>query len=332
MCSHFVHSQLLDKCRELELDLAGIVDASASVSYNRFQQWLDNNMHAGMSYLEKHRDARKIPKSLLADVKSLLVVGLSRQKTQTDDLAPTVSGCRIARYAWGIDYHLVLWEKLKTVAAFHKQLLPNEKTRCVVDTAPILEREYAFRAGLGWFGKNTMLINEKLGSDFFIGILLSTATLEVSETKPDMEFSLCGDCRKCLDCCPTGALVAPYLLDARKCINYWSIEHRGDIPQVISRKMGNRLFGCDLCQSVCPFQAQQEKPVCQACQPYELFRPEQEKKELEQSSGVTVSPEDLENMDESGFEQMFGRTALYRTGLDGLKRNLAITQLNREPS
>lgn len=327
-----ITTRLLEYCFELGLDLAGVTDALPPETYNRFVEWLNHDMHAGMTYLEKHRNARQTPDFLLQGVKSLIVVGLFWEKTQIDDLAPIVSGCQIARYAWGADYHLVLWEKLRKLAAFHHRLLPNEKTRCVIDTAPILEREYAFRAGLGWFGKNTMLINEKLGHEFFIGLLLSTAKFEIPEKNQrfQRDFSLCGSCQQCLEQCPTGALTAPYVLDARKCLNYWTIEHQGKIPQEIARKMGNRLFGCDVCQAVCPFQPKQGKCACKTCQPYELFRPETEQQESVQHKGKIFSREELENMDETDFEHFFGKTALFRTGLDGMKRNLVIVRENEE--
>lgn len=318
--------KVLQQCHELGFDLAGVCRAESAWSFTRFGGWLDSGKHAGMSYLAKYCDARSHPDSVLAGVKSLIVVG--RKKTEKGEKRIHVEGGTIARYAQGRDYHLSMREKLAELAAFHQELFPTAKTRFVVDTAPILEREYAYRAGLGWFGKNTMLINDELGSDFFLGILLSTA--ELAPTKPAPEISCCGSCQKCVDACPTGALNEPYFLDAGKCLNYWNIEHRGKIPEEIAGKMENRLFGCDVCQRICPFNREKSELSCKTCQPSEKFHPDAVvlQNSCDDSRLIQLTLDDITGMDEETFQNIFRETSILRLGLDGLKRNAEIVRNN----
>ena len=375
--------RLLAKAREIGFDSVGVCRAMSAATFPIFANWLDEKMHgdistsdtnSGMSYLVRHREARRHPQSLLPDVKTIIVVGLSYEsvnpgarinvnvikplKKQNDTFGI------VAEYARGVDYHDVMREKLRQLAETHRTLFPEAKTRIAVDTAPILEREYAWRAGLGWPGKNTMLINNQLGSRFFLGMLLSTAELCETDDNPifaeqhDLtvngpeQYSFCGNCRRCVDACPSSALVTPFRLDARKCINYWSIEHTGnDIPQEIADQFGNRLFGCDTCQRVCPFNhindniTSRRKSSCPTCQPHEKFRSNSN----EVSRPVAISPIDLsvmslreqfeagiisvsqiENIDEAEFQRQFAETPLIRLGLVRLKRNAAIVQRNRK--
>ena len=345
-------------------------------------------MHGEMQYLQRHGEARRHPSSVLHDVKTIFVVALSYAKVnplrvplkifrghagsfdaKTVDHTTVADYGIVAEYARGLDYHDVLRAKLQQLAEVHRQLFPDAKTRIAVDTAPILEREYAMRANVGRPGKNTMLINEQCGSRFFLGVLLST--VEFCETQVEScsfdvlpeQLSPCGNCRRCVDACPTGALT-PYRLDARKCLNYWSIEYQGDdIPPEIAAKFGNRLFGCEICQSVCPFNrcADQSRSqnqgdnsdspqcICKNCQPYEKFRPKTNASQTPQnlSPANMLSQTDLtalslreqlelglmslsqiESLDEDNFQREFVGTPLVRLGLARLKRNAAIVREN----
>lgn len=368
--------QLLAKAREIGFDPVGVCRAVPAATFPAYADWLDRKMYGdsatdndanrGMTYLARHRDARRHPDSLLPGVQAIVVVGLSYEAVHPDatadvDLTPQtdVFGL-VAGYARGVDYHDVMRGKLRQLAESHRLLFPDAKSRIAVDTAPILEREYAQRAGLGWPGKNTMLINERCGSRFFLGLLLSTVELGETDVTPFFSgqndlpldsperYSFCGSCRRCVDACPTGALATPYRLDARKCLNYWSIEDKGnEIPPEIADRFDNRLYGCETCQNVCPFNeisrdaSPQTGRSCLTCQPHEKFRPKAEKTPLtnvgvdpaslslrEQLEIGIVSISQIENLDEAGFQRQFAGTPLIRLGLARLKRNAAVVRRN----
>ncbi len=256
---------LIDRLREEALRLGfesvGAAKAEPPRTFEHFAAWVAAGKHAGMGYLAKNIAARFDPNHILPGVRSLFMLGVSYRTVlesepklrqpffAVGDCKAGKNVLRVASYACGVDYHDWIRERLRQLAALHRTLLPNERCRGVVDTAPLLERQYAAAAGLGRFGKNTMLIDPIRGSRFFLAGLLTTAALEYTESEPR---DICGGCRACLDACPTGALERPYELDARKCLNYWTIEHNGKIPESIREKLGERFFGCEICQTVCP--------------------------------------------------------------------------------
>ena len=230
--------------RRLGFDLVAVGPAGPPEHAAAFQDWLDAG-HAGtMAYLERGRDKRVDPGGVLPGARSVVACALGYFQ------GPEVEGpSGVARYAWGEDYHTVMELRLRTLADAIADLAPGTVARAYVDTGPILERDLAARAGLGWVGKNTMLLHPDLGSFFFIGVVLTTAELEPDAPLPDR----CGSCTRCLDACPTGAFVDPYVLDARRCIAYLTIEHRGPIPTDLRPGIGAWTFGCDVCQDVCPW-------------------------------------------------------------------------------
>ena len=243
-----LHERLKQQAHTLGFELAGVAPAAPADGFAHLQDWLAQGFAGAMDYLHRNGPPREHPSSILPEVRSVVMVGLNYHPGSVDS-APPLHG-KVARYAGGADYHDVLRDKLKSLLRWVQAESPGTRGRAVVDTAPLLERDFARRAGLGWFGKNTMLIHKKLGSYFFLGGLL----LDL-ELPPDEPFATqhCGSCTRCLDACPTDAFAAPYQLDARRCISYLTIELRGPVPDDLRPGVGDWLFGCDVCQEVCPW-------------------------------------------------------------------------------
>lgn len=235
------------KARALGLgfDRVAIGPASPPEHGEALQRWLGAGYAGTMGYLERRLGERLEPARVLPGVRSVVCVALNYFQGEP---APDPSWAPVARYAWGRDYHDVMRPRLDTLGA-HLSEACGAVSRGYVDTGPVLERDLAARAGLGWVGKNTLLLHPDLGSWFLIGVLLTTATLDFDEPLPDR----CGSCRACLDACPTGAFPAPYVLDARRCISYLTIEHRGPIAPSLESEVGSWEFGCDVCQDACPW-------------------------------------------------------------------------------
>lgn len=294
-------------------DLVGIADAVATEGFAHFSDWLDAGFDGEMNYLARRKDAYQHPKGVMENVRSVVMLGMNYK---TEEPKPCQSGsAKISRYAWGTeDYHDVIRNRLKELANVVHHEFPGCQTRAVVDTAPLLERDFAKRAGLGWFGKNTMLINKRKGSFFFLAGLLTDVSL-----KPDQPHatSHCGTCTRCLEACPTDAFAEPYVLDARKCISYLSIELRNQpIPKELRNGMQDWLFGCDVCQDVCPWN--RKSPQTEAVE----FQPT-----AHQNPADVV--EILRFTDEQ-FKTRFGKTPLSRPGRIGIIRNAAIIAGNQK--
>jgi epoxyqueuosine reductase len=234
------------------------------------------------------------------------MVGMN-YKPSEDDRSPSQPLGRVARYARGTDYHDLLRQRLHQLLAWVQQEVPGCRGRGVVDTAPLLERDFARRAGLGWFGKNTMLLNKRLGSYVFLGALLLDCRLQPD---PPHEASHCGSCTACLEACPTQAFPGPGQLDARRCISYLTIELRGSIPAELRESLGNWVFGCDICQEVCPWNRKAPLGTEPALQP---------RVDLE-----ALDPVELLDLSEADFRSRFQETALMRTRRRGLLRNAAL--------
>src|SRR5437773_1882470 len=246
-----LEDRIKQQAQALGFELAGIARATPADSFDRLRDWLDRGFAGEMTYLHRHAEARRDPSSILQDVRSVVMVGMNYLAGRDDAASPPGSHAgRVARYAQGADYHDVLRARLNQLLAWVQEQVPGCAGRGVVDTAPLLERDFARRAGLGWFGKNTMLLNKRLGSYFFLGALLLDLELQPD---PVHETSHCGTCTACLDACPTNAFVGPGLLDARRCISYLTIELRGPVPAEHRESMGDWLLGCDVCQEVCPW-------------------------------------------------------------------------------
>jgi epoxyqueuosine reductase len=309
-------------------DLVGIAPAVTPLGFTRLQHWLEQG-HAGeMHYLPRREAAYEHPQHVLDGVRSVVMVAVGYQSVVSGPCAvgsqeaatssdsrlstlkhqlPTVPA-RVAQYARGpVDYHDVLKERLRQLADVLHERSPGCRTRCVVDTAPLLERDFAQLAGLGWFGKNTMLIHKRAGSFLLLGAILTDVALEAD--KPH-HTSHCGTCTRCLDVCPTAAFPQPYVLDARRCISYLTIELKSPIPSELRSDIGDWLFGCDLCQDVCPWNRKSPVSTDPAFQP---------RVELSPADAVEIM-----TMTKADFRRRFQGTPLDRPGYDGLRRNAAI--------
>jgi epoxyqueuosine reductase len=305
-----LETRLKQQALALGFDRAGIAAATPADSFNRLRDWLDRGFAGEMSYLHHHGEARHHPASILPEVRSVVMVAMN-YKPGVNGQASGIRG-RIARYAQGADYHDVLRRRLNELLAWLQGEVPGCKGRGIVDTAPLLERDFARRAGLGWFGKNTMLLDKQLGSYFFLGALLLDLELQPD---PPHDTSHCGTCTACLDACPTQAFVEPGLLDSRRCISYLTIELRGSIPVELREPLGDWVFGCDVCQEVCPWN--RKAPL--ATEP--AFQP---RADLE---GVDLI--ELLGLSEEEFRWRFRGTALTRAKRRGLLRNAAIALGNQ---
>ncbi|MDR3638756.1 MAG: tRNA epoxyqueuosine(34) reductase QueG [Isosphaeraceae bacterium] len=241
--------RLKAEARRLGFDQVGVAPAVSPPSYPRFLSWLDAGNAAGMAYLAKRAEARAHPDSLLAGIQSVVMVSFVYGRPESAE-APGPTQAKVARYARGADYHDVLWRRLERLLEWLQVECPGSRGRAVADTAPLLERDFARLAGLGWVGKNTMLIDRRLGSYTLLGALLVDVSLQPD---PPHLTSHCGTCTRCLDACPTDAFTGPYQLDSRRCLSYWTIEHKGPIDEEFADKLDGWVFGCDVCQDVCPW-------------------------------------------------------------------------------
>jgi len=304
-----ITAALKDRARDLGFDLVGVAPALTPVTLPKFEEWVEAGYAGEMQYIERRRDAYAHPRHVLPVVKSVVMLGMCYDPGRgTDEQPGEAAGVgRIARYARGSrDYHDVIRESLKQLAARLHELEPGSRTRAVVDTAPLLERDFARQSGLGWFGKNTLLINKSLGSYLFLAALLTDVELVADEPH---ETSHCGTCTRCLQACPTEAFVQPGVLDARRCIAYLTIELRDQpIPEDLRPGMKDWLFGCDVCQEVCPWNRKAPAPttrefVSLADQP-------------DANAFLAMTPAE--------FKARFRGTPLERTGRNALARNAAI--------
>ncbi|MBY0542781.1 MAG: tRNA epoxyqueuosine(34) reductase QueG [Sphingobacteriaceae bacterium] len=272
----------------------------------RLENWLSQNYHGEMNYMENHFDKRLDPRLLVEDSKSVISLTLNYFTThqQVDISAP-----KISKYAYGLDYHTVIKEKLQELMYFINENIGEVGGRCFVDSAPVMDKAWAQKSGLGWRGKNSNLISKEAGSFFFLAELI--IDLELAYDTP-FTTDHCGTCTRCIDACPTDAIVAPYIVDGSKCISYLTIELKNEIPTEFKGKMENWMFGCDICQDVCPwnrFSTQHQEPA---------FEPALELLQLKK--------EELIEITEDVFKQIFKKSAVKRTKFNGFKRNIDFLQ------
>ena len=307
-------SRLKQLAHRAGFELAGIAIAGPLADFERYRQWVEAGYAGEMGYLTDHRAAfRENPTALLPTARSVLCVGklYNGPEAYSTNFHSHELGW-ISRYAWGDDYHVWMRDALNTVAAgVREETGPATKTRVCVDTAPLLERSLARQAGLGWIGKNTCLINQHAGSWFFLGELLVSLKLEPDAPPPDR----CGSCTRCIDVCPTAAIVPQsdhWTIDSRLCISYFTIELRGNIQPTLQSQMGPHLFGCDLCQDVCPWN--RKAPI--TLEP--AFRAAHAAPPLHRLAALT----------ETEFRDLFRHTPVSRARYAGFLRNVAIAMGN----
>jgi epoxyqueuosine reductase len=323
---------ICEQARDIGFDLCGVAAAEAFPELAQVSTWLERG-HAGeMNYL--HDERRVDPRLALDGARSVIVVALNYNAPQpysTEHAAVRDADSPrgwISRYAWGDDYHEVLREKLNAlVARMHAEWSEPFEARAYVDTGPVVERVAAKYAGLGWLAKNTCLINEQLGSWLFLGVILTTLELEPSFRQGEPPAAdLCGNCTLCLDACPTQAFAAPYVLDARRCISYLTIELRGAIPHELRPAMGNAVIGCDICQDVCPWN--RKPPVTQlaAFQPRRIELQSENGKEKMDNDATLFAPELLwlASLSQEEFSRIFRGSAVKRAKWRGLVRNACV--------
>lgn len=268
----------------------------------RLQQWLDNNHHGTMQYMENHFEKRTDPTLLVEGARTVvsLLLNYYTEKRQEDPEAPVVS-----TYAYGTDYHFVMKDKMKSLLAFMNEHFGPVTGRVFVDSAPVLDRAWARKAGLGWIGKHSNLIHRQLGSFVFIGEIICDLELEYNKV-PEGDF--CGACSICIDACPTDAILENRTIDSNRCISYLTIENREEIPETFRGKLQNRVVGCDICQDVCPW----NRKATQHNVPE--FEPIQRMMEMKKS--------DWEQLESHGFKEIFRHSAVKRTGYRGILRNI----------
>ena len=312
---------ITERARELGFSLCGVAPLERFPECAEFDEWLRRGYGGAMGYLADPK--RREPERVLEGARSVIVCALNYNTQHAySNEAAAADGSReprgwISRYAWGRDYHEVLWERPNELARALGERFPGEhQSRAYADTGPVAERLFAKYAGLGWLGKNTLLLNEKMGSWFFLGVIFTTLELSPSLAREEMPpADLCGNCRQCLDACPTGAFVEPYVMDARRCISYLTIELRGSVPGEFREAIGNNVYGCDICQEVCPYN--RDAPVTNIPD----FAPRQfsAKKSL-----LEPRLEWLAGMNEEEFREKFRGSAIKRTKWGGLVRNACI--------
>jgi epoxyqueuosine reductase len=301
-------TELKRRAMALGFTAVGVAALEPNPHASEFDSWLDAGYAGTMTYLHRQATKRRDPRLIMPEARVAVVTLTNYYHGSADPGA----SAKVAQYALSRDYHDVLGERLERLAAAIREICPGAHTRAYVDAGPVPERELAQHAGLGWIGKNTMLIDPAIGSFTFIGAVLTDADLP-----PDPPFAAdrCGSCRACLDACPTDAFAAPHSLDARRCISYLTIEHRGEFAAEQQAMVGEWLFGCDVCQDVCPWNVRFARPST----------------DRDLAPLPIIDSEEWETIDAATFDRRQGATPFTRPGLAGMRRNAAAVRANGTP-
>lgn len=295
--------------REVGFSAVGIASAEPlGEEFDRYMAWLQRGFNATLGYMDRNHEKRHDPREILPGARSVIVVAQNYYTPYTHDSEPGTG--KLSRYSWGDDYHDVIPPKLERLCEVLRQYEPEVACRYYTDTGPILEKQWAIRAGIGWQGKHSNIISRSFGSWFFLGIILTTAEL-VPDT-PVADF--CGSCTACLDACPTGAITAPYIVDAGRCISYWTIETKPEveIPPHIAHNLEGWMFGCDICQEVCPWNR--------------FRKPTHEERFLPRHGETSLGFRRIEEFTQEEFSARFRKSPVKRTKMAGLKRNAKVVE------
>lgn len=300
-------SHIKNVIKKLALDLGFCEIGFAKIEpldeeFQNFLNWLGAGYNADMKWMEKNPEKRKDPNYILNNVKTIIVLAYN----YNTGIGHNSEKGKISRYAWGDDYHEVLLPKVKQIAEYIKSLSHDNHTRSYVDTGPVLEKIWASRSGIGWQGKNSLILTKKYGSYIFLGVIITT--LELEPDTPMKDF--CGTCTKCIEACPTGAIVKPKVIDSNKCISYWTIEAKPDkiIPPEISQNLSGWIFGCDICQEVCPWNSK-----LKSIQDNPAFKP--------RFGETNLDLNQILNMEYDEFYYRFKKSPIRRAKFEGLKKN-----------
>ena len=295
------------KATALGFDACGISNADfLEEEAPRLEAWLNKNYHGKMGYMANHFDKRLDPRKLVDGAKSVITDILNYFPEQT--LPQNGDNYKLSKYAYGTDYHFVLKDKLKDLMSYISEEIGEVNGRVFVDSAPVMDKVWAKKSGIGWVGKHTNLITREIGSFFFIGEIICDLELQPDGAIKDY----CGTCTRCVDACPTDAITEPYVVDGSKCISYFTIELREAIPQEVKGKFENWIFGCDICQDVCPWNS--------------FSRPHSTSEFMQSPDLQQFTKKDWEEISEEIFQEIFKRSAVKRTKLEGLRRNIAFVK------
>jgi epoxyqueuosine reductase len=297
-------SRIREEAGRLGFFKVGVARAEPLLGSQHFDNWLREGMHGEMTYMETQSDKRKNPTLVLEDARSLIIVAMNYHCPEGLSDEPLKG--KISRYAWGGDYHLLIRDRLRQLQDFILHNAPEARSLFYVDTGPVMEKVWGARTSLGWMGKHTNLITREQGSWFFIGLILLNLELEYDSPEDDY----CGSCSRCLEACPTRAIVAPYVVDARLCISYLTIELRGAIPRALRPLVGNRIFGCDDCQEVCPWNR--------------FAVPTPEKEFWPREGNVVPELASLVRLTNEEFNNRFRGSPIRRAKRDGFVRNVVV--------
>ncbi len=295
---------IIKKAQNLGFDLIGFAKyETLDKEVADLETWLNNKFNAGMAYMERNIEKRKDVKNILENTKSIISLGMNYYVDETYEKESDAG--KVSRYAWGRDYHFTIWEKLDKLEEFLKEENPNTEVKTYVDTGPVMDKTWAVKAGLGWQGKHSNVISKEIGSWFFIVTVLTNLEFE-NYNKPIADF--CGSCTACIDACPTNAIVEDYVVDANKCISYLTIENKNEISNEFIGKFNNWIFGCDICQDVCPW----NKKFSKQTKILDFLKVENK----------TIKFSDIMEMGNREFKLRFKESPILRTKLKGLKRNM----------
>jgi epoxyqueuosine reductase len=296
------NKKVIELARVYGFDLAGFARVEPlDEEYARLEEWVNKKYYAAMEYIPRNLEKRKDVRTILPEAKSVISLGMNYYNEEKYE--DKVGYGKISRYAWGKDYHIIIWEKLESFIEDLQAIDPEIKVIEYVDTGPVMDKAWAVRSGLGWMGKNSNIISKELGSWFFIATLITNYEFDYSVRVQD----LCGKCRACIDACPTEAIVNDHVIDANRCISFLTIENKGEIAQEFKGKFENWLFGCDACQDVCPWNIK--------------FALTAREEELAREIVKELSFTEIEKLDETEFKKRFENSPIYRAKLSGLKRN-----------